>query len=85
MEFKECEVNKGAVLGYVTPWNRRGYDVAKEEREKFTHISPVWYQLKAATGSLTLSGSHDVDKGWITDVRGQPDQVLGDIPELHPK
>merc|ERR1711942_217195 len=27
----------GASLAYVTPWNNRGYDVAKEFTKKFTH------------------------------------------------
>ena len=31
------------VLAYVTPWNNHGYDIAK--LNKFTHISPVWFQL----------------------------------------
>jgi chitinase domain-containing protein 1 len=33
------------VLGYVTPWNSHGYDIAKMFARKFTHISPVWLQL----------------------------------------
>ncbi|KAF6257097.1 glycoside hydrolase superfamily [Scenedesmus sp. NREL 46B-D3] len=64
---------QGAVLGYVTPWNNHGYDVAKKFRAKFTHISPVWYQLRGATegsdSGLQLTGGHDVDQGWIADVR----------------
>jgi hypothetical protein len=71
----ECQANRGHVLGYVTPWNGRGYDVAKAERGRLTHVSPVWYQLKASSGSPVLLGSHDVDKGWIADVRGQANQV----------
>lgn len=35
----------GAVLGYVTPWNNRGYDVAKDFGAKFSLVSPVWLQL----------------------------------------
>lgn len=26
--------------------NAKGYDVALKFRQKFTHVSPVWYQLK---------------------------------------
>ncbi|CAI7793408.1 unnamed protein product [Closterium sp. NIES-53] len=36
----------GTVLAYVTPWNGGGYDRARQFRRKFTHISPVWFQLK---------------------------------------
>ena len=38
------------VLGYVTPWNSHGYDVAKTFGNKFTMISPVWLQV----GGLTI-------------------------------
>lgn len=36
----------GQVLGYVTPWNRDGHQMAVDFRAKFTWISPVWYTLK---------------------------------------
>lgn len=63
-------------MGYVTPWNSRGYDVAKTSRHKFTHISPVWYQLRGGSGSaFHLAGGHDVDQGWISDVRQPHAQV----------
>lgn len=34
------------VLGYITPWNSHGYEMAKRFNSKFTHLSPVWYDLK---------------------------------------
>jgi hypothetical protein len=34
------------VLGYVTPWNGKGYTVAETFGAKFRYISPVWYQLR---------------------------------------
>ena len=40
----------GDVLGYVTPWNSHGYDVAKGLNAKFNIISPVWLQFKGAGG-----------------------------------
>jgi chitinase domain-containing protein 1 len=68
----------GSVLGYVTPWNSRGYDIAKAHRAKFTHISPVWYQLRAGSGSyLGLAGGHDVDQGWIDAVQAPHLKVAG--------
>ncbi|KAL2613898.1 hypothetical protein R1flu_025590 [Riccia fluitans] len=60
---------KGSVLAYVTPWNGKGYDMAKLFRAKFTHVSPVWYQLKRDNHGLALHGRHDVDQQWIKDVR----------------
>ena len=38
----------GAVLGYVTPWNNLGYDVAKTKHPggaKLSHVAPVWLQI----------------------------------------
>ncbi|KAG0555859.1 hypothetical protein KC19_11G008800 [Ceratodon purpureus] len=46
-----------------------GYDMAKKFRAKFTHVSPVWYQLKRGKDGLELLGRHDVDRQWIADVR----------------
>lgn len=62
-----------SVLAYVTPWNSNGYDMAKMFRDKFTHVSPVWYQLKCGE-TVQLHGGHDVDKNWIDSVRikGRP-------------
>lgn len=57
------------VLAYVTPWNSRGYDIAKRFNSKFTHISPVWYDLKSRETELVLEGRHNADRGWILELR----------------
>lgn len=59
------------VLGYVTPWNSHGYDIAKLFAAKFTMISPVWLQLKPrdSQGSAVIEGQHDIDKNWISTVK----------------
>nr|KAJ3423033.1 Chitinase domain-containing protein 1 [Polyrhizophydium stewartii] len=57
------------VLAYVTPWNAHGYDVAKTFRGKFTHLAPLWFRFKRQDGRITVEGEHDVDAGWIADVR----------------
>ncbi|XP_008068366.1 chitinase domain-containing protein 1 [Carlito syrichta] len=60
----------GDVLGYVTPWNSHGYDVTKVFGSKFTHISPVWLQLKRRGREMfEITGLHDVDQGWMRAVR----------------
>uniref|UniRef100_A0A8D2IK53 Chitinase domain-containing protein 1 n=1 Tax=Urocitellus parryii TaxID=9999 RepID=A0A8D2IK53_UROPR len=60
----------GDVLGYVTPWNSHGYDIAKVFGSKFTHISPVWLQLKRRGREMfEVTGLHDVDQGWMRAVR----------------
>ncbi|WOG86814.1 hypothetical protein DCAR_0206032 [Daucus carota subsp. sativus] len=58
-----------SVLAYVTPWNSKGYEMAKEFNSKFTHISPVWYDLKSQGANLVLEGRHNADKGWISELR----------------
>ena len=47
-----------------------GYDEAKRFAQKFSYVAPVWYQVDAGLeeGSM-LRGGHDVDQGWIGDVR----------------
>ncbi|RUS16882.1 chitinase domain-containing protein 1 [Endogone sp. FLAS-F59071] len=59
--FKE-----GVTLAYVTPWNNHGYDVVKYFKGKFDYVAPVWGEQK-----YELTGGHDVDKGWMDEVRGQ--------------
>ncbi len=67
-------MSPSAVLGYVTPWNSRGYDVAKEFGRKFSLFSPVWLQLLPKSESqsgeeFSVGGLHDVDAGWMREVR----------------
>lgn len=63
---------QGETLGYVTPWNGRGYDFARKFRAKFTYISPVWLQIRedAKTKSPIITGTHDIDRQWVQDVKG---------------
>ena len=57
-------------LAYVTPWNGRGYDLAKWFASKFTHISPVWYQLVLEDDMKpALRGGHDVDRAWLRELK----------------
>ncbi|KAM3344596.1 chitinase domain-containing protein 1 [Capsicum galapagoense] len=57
------------VLAYITPWNPKGYDLAKKFSSKITHLSPVWYDLKNEGSKLVLHGRHNADRGWISDIR----------------
>lgn len=60
----------GTVLGYVTPWNNHGYEVAKTFGRKFDIISPVWLQvIRKGELDYGLSGTHDVDGAWLKNVR----------------
>lgn len=65
------------VLAYVTPWNSKGYELAKKFSSKLTHISPVWYDLKSQGVNLVLEGRHNADRGWISELRKKGDaQIL---------
>uniref|UniRef100_A0A8C8SK32 Chitinase domain-containing protein 1 n=1 Tax=Pelusios castaneus TaxID=367368 RepID=A0A8C8SK32_9SAUR len=60
----------GDVLGYITPWNSHGYDIAKIFGNKFTLISPVWLQVKRkGKERFQVTGLHDADQGWMKDVK----------------
>lgn len=60
----------GSILGYVTPWNNHGYDVAKIWGHKLDLISPVWLQIvRVGTEQYDLRGTHDIDRGWMDAVR----------------
>ncbi|CAG8566667.1 10325_t:CDS:2 [Cetraspora pellucida] len=64
----------GPTLAYVTPWNNRGYDIAKIFKGKFDYISPVWYNIhRRSTNQYELTGSHDVDHDWIKEISSQVD------------
>ncbi|KAK6918262.1 Glycoside hydrolase family 18, catalytic domain [Dillenia turbinata] len=61
------------VLAYITPWNNRGYDLAKRFNSKFTYLSPVWYDLKSHGANLVLEGRHNYDVEWIQELRKSGD------------
>ncbi|KAG9352580.1 hypothetical protein JZ751_020994 [Albula glossodonta] len=61
---------QGSVLGYITPWNSHGYDVAKMFGPKLTSVSPVWLQLRRrGQESFHVTGLHDHDPGWVKAVK----------------
>jgi len=64
------------VLAYITPWNSKGYDMAKIFNSKFTHLSPVWYDLKSQGSGLVLEGRHNADKGWIQELRSRGNALI---------
>ena len=64
------------VLGYVTPWNSHGYDVAKTFGDKLSLVSPVWLQIQPSDKQnpsvpYIIGGTHDIDKNWIADVKNR--------------
>lgn len=60
----------GPTLGFVTPWNNHGYEVAKTFGDKFDIISPVWLRIvNQGKGKFEILGTKDIDEGWVADVR----------------
>ncbi|KAL3141269.1 hypothetical protein ABBQ38_003604 [Trebouxia sp. C0009 RCD-2024] len=82
-DHHECQANirmrasPAPVLAYVTPWNSKGYEIAEQLSAKFTHVSPVWLQLRwdAAATSFSVTGQHDIDTGWMARV-AQPNGTV---------
>ena len=73
----------GSVLGYVTPWNNHGYDIAKLFGKKFDLVSPVWLQIKRqAAKSYVLTGTHDVDVEWMEEIRKNSDDSVNILPRV---
>ncbi|XP_071826921.1 chitinase domain-containing protein 1-like [Apostichopus japonicus] len=69
-----CSINlekklfPGNVLGYVTPWNGHGYDVAKIFGGKFSAISPVWLQI-IRKAPRVFAVMISITSGWLKDVK----------------
>lgn len=88
LEFGTERVFPHPVLAYVTPWNNRGYDIAKWLSHKFTHVAPVWFQVKPDPKSVadkptcSLGGTQDMDQGWLADVR-RNNSVVNLVPRFN--
>jgi len=68
------QFTQGDTLGFVTPWNPKGLRIANLFAKKFSHLAPVWYQVKPnreTKGSLglTLFGNESVDAEWVSAIR----------------
>lgn len=59
-------------LAYVTPWNKRGYElVLNNPHASFSTVSPVWFSIQAANNEsvFEVDGDEQVDTEWIQNVR----------------
>ena len=54
-------------LGYITPWNKEGYEYVEKYSNKFDIISPTWFELKPeeidGEFQMILDGSNNIWKG----------------------
>ncbi|KAH0567141.1 chitinase domain-containing protein 1 [Cotesia glomerata] len=55
------------VLGYITPWNGEGLEIAKTFHGKLTLVSPVWFNLQSS--DKFQIATHDVQKKWLKDIK----------------
>ncbi|CAD6215938.1 GSCOCT00004240001.2-RA-CDS [Cotesia congregata] len=55
------------VLGYITPWNGEGLEVAKTFHGKLTLVSPVWFNIQSS--DKFQIATHDVQKKWLKDIK----------------
>ncbi|KAI9137611.1 glycoside hydrolase superfamily [Paraphysoderma sedebokerense] len=61
------------ILGYITPWNSKGFDYALEYANKITHVSPVWFNVKRTSPKKYLiEGHHDINSTFLNLLRSSP-------------
>ncbi|CAH8607956.1 unnamed protein product [Dicrocoelium dendriticum] len=66
--INEKKVNS-TVLIYVTPWNKRGFEISKTFVAKFDIISPVWFQVLERKKAYTVTGIPNIDTEWMTKLK----------------
>ena len=67
-------VSMVTTLAFVTPWNSRGYELAQTFSRKFTHVSPVWFQVSP---SGQIGGTQDVKEKWLRRLlKANPDLLV---------
>lgn len=59
----------GDVLGYITPWNNHGFEIAKIFHGKFTMVSPVWLAFPEGNAPTYKLLTHDVQKKWLKEMK----------------
>lgn len=76
----------GEVLTYITPWNGKGYDMAKIMKNKIDWLVPVWFQLRRnSDDAFEIGGEHDVDEEWLESVRSSDassEKVMKIVPRV---
>lgn len=61
-------VYKSSTLGFVTPWNKKGYDISIRKAHKFDYISPVWFVIKRINGVFVFDGFDNINEKWMKKV-----------------
>uniref|UniRef100_A0AC34QNT1 GH18 domain-containing protein n=1 Tax=Panagrolaimus sp. JU765 TaxID=591449 RepID=A0AC34QNT1_9BILA len=77
-EFSDRHFRSGATLAFITPWNKDGYRLGKDAAKKFTHLSPVWFDvtvLEHDEFGCKIDGNHNINRDWIEQVRQNNPQI----------
>ena len=73
-------------LGYITPWNKEGYDYVEKYSNKFDIISPTWFELKPeeidGEFQIILDGSNNIDSAYMKRLKDKNKNILI-LPRLH--
>ena len=57
---------KQEVLGFVTPWNPEGYDLALEFGNRFSFIVPTWFHMAISPNfEISIKGEDVVNMSWV--------------------
>lgn len=70
-------------LGYVTPWNGKGYEYTLSHGSSLTHVSPVWYNVAMKRPDakrknfivVEISGEHDQNQKWLAEMKEKQPHV----------
>jgi len=81
LDITERNLGTLDVLGYVTPWNTHGREVAKTFGGKFTLISPVWLQI-VPEGLSGFAVNGTFDKNFILDLKSKFPSIKI-VPRVH--
>ena len=73
-------------LGYITPWNKEGYEYVEKYSNKFDIISPTWFELKPeeidGEFQMILDGSNNIDSSFMKRIKNKKKDILI-LPRLH--
>jgi len=72
---EEVKHYKNPLLGYVTPWNSEGKEIAKKFALKFTLISPVWHNIKLTNNEYRITGEEQFDEQFINELREKNPEI----------
>ena len=85
--LKNIKNYKLTTLGYITPWNKEGYEYTLKYSNKFDIICPTWFELKPEEidGELQiiLDAGNNVDSTYMKNLKNKNPNILI-LPRLHP-